>query len=234
MRTWWTAIALAACSLLAACAGAPPARDLTLVLIRTGPQSETLPAEERQQLFAGHFSNMQRLAEERQLLLAGPFGPVRHDQALRGLFVLDTDDPARAREWAGTDPTAQAGVFVLEYHELSTDAPLRALLEHELGLEAEAHAKGIVRPPGEGGRSYVLLTAEDGERARRALQPLRQSGLVLLLGRLDRTRAFAVLDAADPDSARTALGAAAAELGPFVLDGWYATGELARIGSLSD
>ena len=82
------------CALSAACAatgGRPAERELTLVLLKTGPQSGALSQEDTKQLFAGHFSNMERLAEERQLLLAGPFGQVRHDDTLRGLFVLDTD-----------------------------------------------------------------------------------------------------------------------------------------------
>ena len=233
------------CALAAACSassgsassGSAPGnhtdeRELTLVLLKTGPKSGALSQDESKELFAGHFSNMARLAEERSLLLAGPFGKTRHDEALRGLFVLDTGDPARAKEIAETDPTTRAGVFVLEYHSLSTDAPLRALLERELAIEAQAKAEGRERSPGEGARSYVLLTAEDGARAEPLLAPLVGPGPVLLLGRLDGTKAFAILDATDSDSARSALAGVANRLGPHVLDDWFATGELATMDEL--
>jgi uncharacterized protein YciI len=227
------------CALSAACAatgGRPAERELTLVLLKTGPQSGALSQEDTKQLFAGHFSNMERLAEERQLLLAGPFGQVRHDDTLRGLFVLDTGDPARAKAIAETDPTTKAGVFVLEYHALSTAAPLRALLERVLDIEARAKDEGRERSPGEGARGYVLLTAEDGERALSLLEPLATSrdGPVMLLGRLDGTRGFAILDATDTDGAHVALGALEGQLGPFVLDDWYATAELVHLPELHD
>ena len=225
-------------SLACGCAGTggstadPPARSYTLVFIKTGPKSGQLPADETRTLFAGHFSNMQRMAEERQLLVAGPFGETRHDPALRGIFVLDTGDLDRARQIASTDPPTQAGIFVLDFHSLSTDAPLRAMHERVMQLdqqaEAKAKAEGRERKPGEGGRSFVLLTAEDGERAAKALRAA-PGGLVLLSARLDGSQTFALLDAPDPDAARAQLGEVAGQLGPFVLDGWYASAELVHL-----
>ena len=221
--------------LLAGCASpgggdlAPGERALTLVFLKTGPESGKLPKEENERVFAGHFANMARMAEERQLLVAGPFGPVRHDPALRGLFVLDTGDRGLARDWAATDPPTQAGVFVLEYHDLATAAPLAACLERELAKAAAAKAEGRTPQPGEGGRSYVVLTAEDGARARAALAPLVADGRVLMLARLDGSRAFALLDATDIDAARQKLGPAGEALGEYVLDSWFGGGELARL-----
>jgi uncharacterized protein YciI len=204
-------------------------RSVTLVYLKTGPESGKLEPAENQQVFAGHFANMARLAGERSLLLAGPFGEPRHDARLRGIFVLDTADRAQARAWAETDPAVQAGVFELEYHELSTAAPLRELLEAELAAEDAAKREGRVRAPGEGGRTYVLLTAERGDIARRELAPLVAQGRVLLVGRLDGERAFAILDAADVDVARALLDPIAGRLGAHVLDAWFATGGLASM-----
>lgn len=238
------ALSAAAVALATGCTGPGaatadrPAETYTLVLIKTGPKSGQLPADETQTLFAGHFANMKRMAQEGQLLLAGPFGETRHDPALRGIFVLDTGDLERARQIAGTDPPTQAGIFTLDFHALSTDAPLRAMHAHVMELDAQAEAKaqaeGRERKPGEGGRGFVLLTAEDGERARRALEPLAASGLVLMLARLDGARTFAVLDAADPDAARAALGDTAGQLGDFVLDGWFASSELVGLPGMRD
>jgi uncharacterized protein YciI len=202
----------------------------TLVLLKTGPRTD-LSAEESKALFAGHFGNMQRLAAERELLVAGPYGKAKHDASLRGLFIVDEATSAGAATLAATDPGVQAGMFALELHELVTDAPLRAYLEHELALEAAARAEGRERAPGEGGRTYVLLTAEDGAAAERALAPLAAEGMVLLQARLDGTRAFVLLDAPDVSAAETLLGPHRAALGPHVLDQWFASGELARLAS---
>jgi uncharacterized protein YciI len=202
----------------------------TLVLLKTGPRTE-LTKEELQPVFAGHFSNMQRLAELRELLVAGPYGQTKHDPSLRGLFILDEPTLAGAEVLAGTDPGVKEGVFELELHELVTAAPLRAYLEHELSLEAAAKAEGRQRAPGEGGRTYVLLTAEDGAMAERALGPLVVEGTVLLLARMDGTRLFALLDAVDVPAAEALLGVHRAGLGPHVLDQWFASGELARLAS---
>jgi uncharacterized protein YciI len=217
----------------AACSSAPAVEDdYVLVLLKTGPRTD-LSAEERGSVFAGHFANMQRLADERKLLVAGPFGQLRHDPALRGIFVLDVPTKAAAAALAATDPGVVAGVFVAEPHALQTDAPLRAYLEHELAIEAAAKAEGRVRAPGEGGRTYVLLTAEDGAAAEAALAPLRGDARLLLLARLDGSRAFAILDAVDVPAAEALLGERRARLGPYVLDAWFGSGELVRIPALA-
>jgi len=225
------AVTLSAAFTIAGCHTAP-ARDhelgCTLVYLKTGPNRELAP-DASQRVFAGHFANMLRLAHERQLLVAGPFAEPHRDPALRGIFVLDTPDRARAQQLAETDPGFQAGVFALEYHELATAAPLRAYLAAELAVRDQAERDGKQLEPGAGGRKYVLLTAEHGDLARTALEG--HAG-VLLFGRLDGTRAFAVLDAQDPDAARALLGVAAGRIGDFVLDPWFASGGLVHLREL--
>lgn len=220
---------LLVCSLLlvAACREVPPAAALpcTLVMLRTGPARD-VPKDKQQELFAGHFANMMRLAKARDLLLAGPYGEVRHAADLRGIFVLDTPDRAHAQQLAGTDPTSQAGIFALEYHDFATTAPLRALLEAEMARVAADERQGIQRPPGSGCRSYVLLTAENGEQA---LAALAGHTAVLIAGRLDGTKALFVLDAESCDQVPSLLGDAATHLGPHVVDAWFATDGIARL-----
>lgn len=223
LRTTLTALFLG----LTACQS--PQLAVTLVQLRTGPATDLEP-EAMQKLFAGHFANMERLAKAQRLLVAGPYGAKKHAGDLRGVFVLDTSDRAEATAWAETDPTTQAGVFVLEYHDLVTDAPLRAMLERDLARMAEQQASGEKPSPGEGARGYVLLTAADGERAAAVLRG--HSG-VLMSARHDGNGWFAVLDAQRTEDAQTLLGSALARIGPHVLDDWFASKGLAELADLS-
>jgi len=220
------AFGLVVLSLVAGCrsaASAPKTPAYTLVLIKTGPQSGKLGKEENQRVFAGHFENMERMANERKLLVAGPYGGERHDKSLRGIFIFDTGDRAQATAWAETDPPTQAGVFVLEYHDLRTDAPLIAQLECDLDRTAKAQAEGRVTKPGEGARGYVLLTAEHGDLAHRELADLVAAKRVYMLADLDAGRAFAILDAKDLAAAHELLGPRAERLGSHTLDEWFAS-----------
>ena len=106
------------CLALCACRSAAPEREYTLVLIKTGPMSGKLTAEESKTAFAGHFSNMERLAEERQLLVAGPFGEKRHDPELRGLFILDSSNRSEAESLA---TSTEWGPTAGRYRDLMRD-----------------------------------------------------------------------------------------------------------------
>lgn len=223
---WW----LLSIALLAGCqtAAPPPAPARTLVVLKTGPRTG-LAADEQQRVFGGHFANMRRLAEERHLLLAGPFGEPRRDPALRGLFVLATADPEAARALAETDPGFAAGVFAFDYHRLETDADLPQVLEGELALDAAAKQQGRTRRPGDGCRSYVLLTTAEALPMERELAPLRAAGRVLLQGRLDGRQGFAILDATDLAGAEALLAEVRPQLGDHTLDPWFGSGELVKL-----
>ncbi|MGE3171500.1 MAG: YciI family protein [Planctomycetota bacterium] len=215
-------------AVVGACAGGPrPAAVPTysLVYLRTGAATG-LPAERQREVFRGHFQNMERMAREGDLLVAGPFGRQRSDPALRGIFVLDTDDRAAATALAETDPGFQAGVFALEYHALATDAPLREFLAAEIAELDAATARGETPAPGANGRAYVLLIADDGDRA---LAALEGNDAALLRGRLDGTGAFVVLDAADRAAAEQALAPVRDRLGPHRLEEWFASRGLERL-----
>jgi uncharacterized protein YciI len=222
-------LCLLALSVLTISATSPPQAPqpatlaCTLVLLKTGPRTEPLSDEERTTVFAGHFANMERLAREGHLLVAGPYGEERSDPMLRGIFVLDTGDRAEAERLAGTDPGFRAGVFALEYHGLVTTAPLREYLAAEMAAADADAAAGRKREPGEGGRSFVLLQGDGGEQA---LAALAGHPAVLFAARLDETRAFALLDAADPAAARTLLAPIADRLGTITLDSWFGSSRL--------
>jgi uncharacterized protein YciI len=214
--------------------GEPSIPAYTLVVIRTGPKSGQLPAEENQKAFAGHFENMGRLAREGRLVLAGPYGEGRHAPDLRGIFVLDTADRAEAEAWAATDPTTQAGVFRLEFHDLATAAALHRALAEDLAWHDRQVAEGRTPAPGENGRGYVLLTAEHGDLAWRELAPLcTTEGGVFLLAHLDGSRALALLDAANAAEARERFAPQLEQLGACTLDDWFGSGQFARLPEFS-
>lgn len=221
----------AACQTTAAQQSArSPGRDCVFLQLRTGPNEAQLTKEQRQEAFAGHFANMTRLFEERELLLAGPYGNPKRDPELRGLFVLAPADIAGAEALAASDPCVKAGVFRTESVRLRTRAPLDAYVEHELAIAARDKAAGVQKKPGEGGRAYVWLTAADGRRAREAL--LEMPG-ILLWGDFADGRAVALLDALDLDACTALLGTRAERVGAFVLDPWFASGEVAKLPTFS-
>jgi len=103
-------------------------RNYVLVILKTGPnRMEAGP--ERDEMFRGHFANMQRLSEEGKLVLAGPLDGV---DGWRGLFVFAVDDIEQARELAATDPVLIHGEMVAEYHKYYGSAALMGVGEaHE-------------------------------------------------------------------------------------------------------
>jgi hypothetical protein len=87
-------------------------RPYVLVLLKTGPKR--MPdGPERDEMFKGHFANMQRLAKEGLLVYAGPLDG---QNELRGLFIFATKDPEVARKAVDTDPVIIHGEMVAELH----------------------------------------------------------------------------------------------------------------------
>lgn len=216
---------LLAALLLSACAASPPAAEAsppratyTFVILKSGPTSGQGEKDARQVMFAGHMANINRLADERKLLMAGPFASPR-DKAWRGVFLLDTDSLATAREWVATDPGVIAGEFAPDLQLVRGCPSLRTTL----ALEEAAKARRTPDPakPMQGMRRYVIATCTDLPATRAAA---RRAGLrvVWCAASADApTGGLAVLDATDPAAAATALGT-----GPWVLDGWFATESL--------
>lgn len=214
------------CLLLAACA---QQLDCTLVLLKSGPQRADVTGAELQKVMGGHLGNIQRLFREKSLLVAGPYGKEKSDPRLRGLFVLDTGDRAQAEAWARTDPGFAAGVFAFDYHALSTAAPLREYAAAELRAEDEAARAGKPLALGDGMRGFVILVADDGDAAARALEG---HPAVLWFATMDDTRAFVLLDAPDLAAAKAALTDVVGRLGAHRLDEWYASGRLVLLRTL--
>lgn len=104
-------------------------RPFVLVVLKSSPTP--LPkGPERDEMFRGHFANMNRLAEAGQLAFAGPLDGV---DGWRGVFVLAVPDIEQARALVATDPVVAKGEMVPEFHRLYGSAALM--------LVNEAHAK---------------------------------------------------------------------------------------------
>lgn len=216
--------------LLGACAApaAAPAHDWSWVWILTGPQDAHVQGEARQAAFTGHFANMGRLAEEGALLLAGPFAEPRAQADHRGIFVLATEDAAEAQALAGTDPAAQAGVFVFDVESFHTSDRLDLVAGmHERAVAASGEPNPA---PGFHARPYVLVSGRPARAAERALAPSTAS--VLFAGRLGAgggARALYCLDAQNAEEARALLDALPASGVEWVVMPWFATAELVNL-----
>lgn len=98
-------------------------RKYVLVILKTGP-NRVPDGPARDELFKGHFANMQRLADEGKLAVAGPFS---EKTGWRGLFVIPVETQKEAEQLVATDPVIQSGEMVAEYHLLYASAALMAV-----------------------------------------------------------------------------------------------------------
>lgn len=98
-------------------------RKYVLVILKTGPNK--IPAgPERDEMFKGHFANMNRLTEAGVLAVAGPLDGV---DGWRGLFILAVDTIEAAQQHVATDPVIVKGEMVAEYHSHYDSAALMLL-----------------------------------------------------------------------------------------------------------
>lgn len=91
----------------------PNVKQFWLVILKTGPNDKIITdSTERSKIFAGHFSNMERLHSEGILKVAGPFG--KNEFTWRGLFILDCKTKEEAEAHVKTDPSIAAGIFITD------------------------------------------------------------------------------------------------------------------------
>ena len=79
-------------------------KKYVLVILKNGTAQAS--PEERQEAFAGHMVNIQKLAAENKLVLAGPM--VSNAQNLAGIFVFNTDNLEAAKAMLAGDPAVVA------------------------------------------------------------------------------------------------------------------------------
>lgn len=87
-------------------------KSYVLCILKTGPKDAEIKGDERKEIFAGHFANIQRLADEGKLAVAGPFG--KNDRSYRGLYIFNVTTIEEAEKLVVLDPAVKAGVFVPE------------------------------------------------------------------------------------------------------------------------
>lgn len=91
----------------------PKIKQFWLIILKTGPKDKEIKDSiQRSMIFAGHFSNMERLHKEGILKVAGPFG--KNDFTWRGLFILDCATREEAEKYVKTDPSIAAGIFITD------------------------------------------------------------------------------------------------------------------------
>jgi uncharacterized protein YciI len=95
-------------------------KSYVLVILKTGP-NKVAAGPERDEMFKGHFANMNRLSAAGKLALAGPFDGV---DGWRGLFIFAVSDIAEAKSLVATDPLIINGEMVAEYHAYYGSAAL--------------------------------------------------------------------------------------------------------------
>lgn len=95
-------------------------RQYVMVILKTGPSPKP-KGPERDEMFKGHFANIQRLADAGKLVLAGPFDGV---DGWRGMFIFAVKDVDEAKQLTATDPVIASGEMIAEYHRYYGSAAL--------------------------------------------------------------------------------------------------------------
>lgn len=82
-------------------------------ILKTGPNDASITdKKQRDEIFAGHMANIQKLADEGKLALAGPFG--KNDRSYRGLYIFNVTTIEEAQKLVETDPAIKSGMMTAE------------------------------------------------------------------------------------------------------------------------
>lgn len=88
-------------------------KSFVFCILKTGPKDASITdKKQRDEIFAGHMANIQRLAGEGKLALAGPFG--KNDRTYRGLFIFNVTSIEEAQKLVDTDPVIKSGMMTAE------------------------------------------------------------------------------------------------------------------------
>lgn len=87
-------------------------RMYVLCILKTGPKDADIQGKARDEIFAGHFANITRLADAGKLAVAGPFG--KNDKSFRGLYIFNVATIEETEKLVALDPAVKVGVFVAD------------------------------------------------------------------------------------------------------------------------
>ena len=107
-----------------------------LCILKTGPKDAEIKGKERDEIFAGHFANIGRLADEGKLTIAGPFE--KNDKGYRGLFIFNVATVEEAQKLVETDPAFKAGVFIADMTPWYCSAALMQVNETHKKIAAKS------------------------------------------------------------------------------------------------
>ena len=100
-------------------------KSYVMVTLITG-NAKNLSEEETKAAFAGHFSNMSKLAEEGKLVVSGPYVDARPK---RGFFIFNTVSIDEAEEWVKTDPAIISGLLDYQLDKVYSSAALMTVAD---------------------------------------------------------------------------------------------------------
>jgi uncharacterized protein len=101
-------------------------KSYILVILKTGSNT-TADKELTSKSFAGHMSNMERLAEEGKLIVAGPIG--KNEKSYRGIFILDVASLEEANGILQTDPAIKENLLAADLYKWYGSAALPEYLD---------------------------------------------------------------------------------------------------------
>ena len=104
-----------------------------LCILKTGPNDASYKGKPRDEIFAGHFANIQNLAQQGKLAIAGPFET--NERNYRGLYIFNVPTIEEAEKLVVLDPAVKAGVFVPELTLWYASASLMATYEIHKKIE---------------------------------------------------------------------------------------------------
>jgi uncharacterized protein YciI len=112
-------------------------KTYVLCILKTGPNDSKVVGKERDDVFAGHFANIGRLAREGKLVVAGPFG--KNDRSWRGLYIFNVPTVEEAEKLVILDPAVKAGVFAYELTPWYGSAAMMIVPEMHKRIEKPAN-----------------------------------------------------------------------------------------------
>jgi uncharacterized protein YciI len=107
-------------------------KSYILVILKTG-QNKLEAGPERENLFKGHFANINKMADSGKLVIAGPLE--ENDKAYRGIFILNVKTIDEAKELLKDDPTIKEKIFDVELYEWYGSAAISEYLKVAKSIE---------------------------------------------------------------------------------------------------